>query len=865
MSSHKIHWTTFSSIRATKPAPLDIELETLLDILTTPREVASKKDMQNPFSFVRYKDGAKRGTEGIETVTGVVLDFDFKDSIQFDENQGENFIKTYLVERGLIHFHHVWYTTFSYDHKRPNFRLVIPFNPEQELSPSKAAEAIDKLFYWLNDYPYLDKCSKTLAQLYYPPVIRKDKGEDFFFCGGNIKGRYFDPAILEPRPHKERVESREVFHPVVSYRMSAARYFEKALEHIPSDIIHDDWIKVGMCLKSELGEAGFLLWDCWSQHGSKYAKNKKGEMQRVWSGFKKEGVSGGTLIQMAKEYGFNPQEHRALNPAASNVVPFPTESPFVFDSFDDINARILDEELIEDEHALLRDWDGLEESNIYDLSRWPFLNFLNTIFLTYAHPERHSQRLACVITVAGHVLKEYFKCPFNTNFYTLAMMPTGTFKNKFLSTIEALLTYFECGSHLIGDIGTVQGLEKHLRLSGGKMFNKVDEASTTIRTMRPQGNPNKDEIPKMLKEIFTQHTYTPRAIKGEESKVIENIYASAFWTGTERCFNALEEDDFWDGMMGRFLFFHMGDFAAFGVTNKAIQKIMDRKSITTEEIAGCLSVPFDYQFRQEVIFSQEAETLNFSFLEKCREKVKQLGEVDIRRTTIVRAQEFARKLAILTCNEKGEVSLEGMRWGIGVMINSIQVASALIQKRFYTSRSKEALERVEACIVRECQKAQSYRIRRRLVFRSLSDINIRFLEDLIDRLIKNETVREEKILNQPGSSSTVLTVIGRSLQKKIGDLKGQASEEEKLKKIRSVLSKFWQKSQGASVTQRELRQPLRRYFSKEELYGHLQTLQTEGFLTIEDIVRKNGATTTLIHQPDASKEQKGDLSHGNAP
>ncbi|PFX11142.1 hypothetical protein AWC38_SpisGene25346 [Stylophora pistillata] len=313
MSSKRLHWTTFSHIRATQPVPLDMTLETLLEILTTPREVASKKDMQDPFCMLRYKDGAKRGIDGVESVTGFVLDFDFKDDLQSKKQ-------------------------------------------EQELSPAEAAEVIDKVFYWLKDYAYLDKCSKTLAQVYYPPVIHKDKGEDFFFCGGNIKGRYFDPDILDPRPQKKEVAVQDSV-PAVNYQNSSVLYFEKALEHIPADIDYHSWIEVGQVLKTELGESGFYLWDQWSQRGQKYAKNDPKQLKRHWTSFKGSGLKGGTLIRLAKEHGFQPVEHRALNPAVrSNVVNFPDGQVLqAQESFEDMIARILDEEEIEDEHTLLKD------------------------------------------------------------------------------------------------------------------------------------------------------------------------------------------------------------------------------------------------------------------------------------------------------------------------------------------------------------------------------------------------------------------------------------------------------------------------------------------------------------------------------
>ena len=77
----------------------------------------------------------------------------------------------------------------------------------------------------------------------------------------------------------------------------------EALNYIDvSSLSYQEWINVGMALKSE----GFScdVWDSWSRNDSRY---KAGECERKWKTF--TGVSnpikGGTIIQMAKDNGFD--------------------------------------------------------------------------------------------------------------------------------------------------------------------------------------------------------------------------------------------------------------------------------------------------------------------------------------------------------------------------------------------------------------------------------------------------------------------------------------------------------------------------------------------------------------------------------
>ena len=623
-----------------------------------------------------------------------------------------------------------------------------------------------------------------------------------------------------------------------------------------------------MGLKTELREAGFALWERWSQGGQKYAHNKPGDMQKTWASFKGSGITGGTIIKMAKENGFNPSLHQSWRRTAiayNNVLSFPSGKAVKGEEATlPLYTALLDNADAEDEQALFKEWEGLDEINLYDLSSWPFLDFLNQVFLTFAHPERHSQRLASVITVAGHLLKERFGCPCPTNFYTLAMMPTGTGKNKFLEAIEGILSFFLCSSHLVRDIGTVQGLFKHLLAQGGKMFNLVDEISEFIRNLNIRGGGSKDEIKKALKEISTGNKLSTKLIKGEELETISHIYASLFWTGTDYCFKYLEEDDFWSGMMGRFLFFHMPNFCDFGISDQGIQKIIECP-VTLPSIEELWDASLTYEFGERVQFTPEALALNQDFLKVCRKKADELGEKDIRTTVLVRAQEFARKIAILTCNAQGQVSIQGMRWGVAVVISSLQVASVLIQKRFYSNRSKEALTRLEACIIRECKKARSYKIPRRKLFRSLSDLPNRFIKDLLERLENNETIQQELITHRPGSNSVLIEVTGGRLKQEIGDCTEQPPLAEKpLKRVKQRIYALWKKNRQHPITLRALSHSLRASLSRENLYSHLQELHQQEVIQLEEVTLKNQTKRVLIHWKNKNllnpNKMKGDDS-----
>lgn len=72
----------------------------------------------------------------------------------------------------------------------------------------------------------------------------------------------------------------------------------------PDNLSYEDWVKVGMALKSTCGEDGLEIWDEWSRHGS---RRKEGECKIRWKTFNEDGQVGfGTLLFLAREAGWRP-------------------------------------------------------------------------------------------------------------------------------------------------------------------------------------------------------------------------------------------------------------------------------------------------------------------------------------------------------------------------------------------------------------------------------------------------------------------------------------------------------------------------------------------------------------------------------
>ena len=86
---------------------------------------------------------------------------------------------------------------------------------------------------------------------------------------------------------------------------------EQALSFIPADD-RDTWIKCGMAIKAELGDAGFDAWDGWSATADNYRAR---DAAASWRSFKASGsVGSGTLFHTAKQYGYQCDNNNKPSP-----------------------------------------------------------------------------------------------------------------------------------------------------------------------------------------------------------------------------------------------------------------------------------------------------------------------------------------------------------------------------------------------------------------------------------------------------------------------------------------------------------------------------------------------------------------------
>lgn len=157
-----------------------------------------------------------------------------------------------------------------------------------------------------NRLPYFDQNATDAARMFYG----NPEAQVFYIPGDRLITDWIKstpapekppqaPAAVDLKPRDTRPQRTGVDNGLYNMR--------EVLDAIPcSATTRDEWIRCGMAMKS-LGY-DVSVWDEWSaQDGARY---KPGECARKWQGFKRDGVGGNYLINLAKEHGWTPPERQ---------------------------------------------------------------------------------------------------------------------------------------------------------------------------------------------------------------------------------------------------------------------------------------------------------------------------------------------------------------------------------------------------------------------------------------------------------------------------------------------------------------------------------------------------------------------------
>ena len=531
--------------------------------------------------------------------------------------------------------------------------------------------------------------------------------------------------------------------------------YQQALRYVDPDLPYDQWIKMGMALRTELGESGYTIWAWWSQHGSKYKDDK--DLRNHWKSFNSTQISGSTIVHYATEVGNGGTKFNLSECLAKYILPpKPTGSRGIAAvPLEEIELEDLPQEVFDENHTL-KEWGPYTyNGNLFDLSKWPFLHALDEVFKANTIGRRHHTRLGSVLSVAGHLLPNKFGCPLETPLYTMILIPTCTGKGRFLRTITALMHHFDKDNHMCGRIGSSQGLVKKLIENNGLMYNLVDELEDYYLRCKSRGEANRIDILALLKEAYGGgQSIHSDLIKGEELEKITQSSISLCWFGVPRTFKLIKPQEFNGGFMNRILLFYEDCYGDTG--SKSAEEDQMLRKLQIELPKEFLHQEFKYHFGSELIFPDGYWEYKSGLQELARSKMQELGEDNLRSAALGRVGEIFDKIAAMTSDFNGRVTMEGLEFAAGVVVMCLKTMSFCANKYFEIpttiANGKLITERMKQLF----QQSNNQSITQRDLYRSLQKLERSSIEESLKRL-KIEGLIEMKEVQVGGSVSTIIT------------------------------------------------------------------------------------------------------------
>lgn len=160
-----------------------------------------------------------------------------------------------------------------------------------------------KSFSWKKDGKVVLELLSDKRLTTLPPACHRVTGKPYEWINEGAELTEFPAHLISvfdalyPQPKREEM-------PLISqveFEKTTLDEVEEMLACISPDISREEWLRVGMALRDEFGDAAYTSWDSWSMAGSKY--NPK-EMHAIWRSFNGSGVGIGTLVFMAQEAGW---------------------------------------------------------------------------------------------------------------------------------------------------------------------------------------------------------------------------------------------------------------------------------------------------------------------------------------------------------------------------------------------------------------------------------------------------------------------------------------------------------------------------------------------------------------------------------
>jgi hypothetical protein len=693
--------TRFSSLLNTTPVDvIDISNEELIKLFQDFATVSNKDDPGVGYvGFYRLKAGTTRRADNVEQITALVLDFDNLHETTVPEDlipflQKENFF-------------YLYYSTISATKNNIRWRLVIPF--ESGVTSRIWRDIFPRCLAFLKFPGGVDSSSGTVSQVFRMPCAAPNTYKLFGYHNG--------VRALSLRDLPSEAIRVDDFSIKTKSLLNVSEVW-KVLSKINPDDNYEQWFKTGMALKSEFGESGYSIWLQWSAKGAKFGGES--EIRKKWYSFKGSGTTLGSIIYFANHRNYETCKKDSTIYSKPQPVPsFYSGCHLLLksDNRDEVSDSISgkacekgnteararsrgedEEETREDPGLNFQDFGKCDP---FDLRDFPFLQSIFSFYESRSIRFCPNLALGATINIASLVLQNltFDKIRTRPNIYSMLIGAPGAGKQKIIDITTFLLRHFDLEKQMVRNIGTVQGIEKHLINNQGKVFILLDETQDFFKTLHSKNvSEHKAGLLTFFKESFGGHIYSGAITKGSEKVTIDKLIVNCCLLGVPNTFRYLNLQDFNGGLMSRFLFFREPkntdpiDYSAMGIREDPFISTIFK----------------EVSFPKTVHFPKNCMEFMMEFQKFCYSKQESLD--DSMEDNIIRLPELTLKLALLTANQQGQVTYKSFLWASSVVIQSFNTMVKLIQEHFYYGEYSDQIKKFETLLKKMSKKGKVMRV-----------------------------------------------------------------------------------------------------------------------------------------------------------
>ncbi|MHA1342386.1 MAG: bifunctional DNA primase/polymerase [Promethearchaeota archaeon] len=502
-----------------------------------------------------------------------------------------------------------------------------------------------------------------------------------------------------------------------------------ALSYINSDD-RDDWIKIGMALKSTGSLSAYGLWNEWSKTSDKYNPS---DMEKRWNGFKPNDIEIASIFFKAKKYGW--------------VTTYKNQEVIV----PEISLELLDKKEIKQKfkkepfpEGLLNPGGLVGEIAEYILSK----SFMEQPVFAL------SSALCAVGTLAGR--KVQTQTGIRTNIYCLNIGKSGCGKDGPRKVIKELfyaakLEHMASVENLASDSAIVTQLNK----AESQIF-LLDEIGRFIETTN-SGAPHLKNIIDVLLKLYSSANQTFYGkVYADEDKKIKIVQPNLCLLGTtvpDKLYKGLKYENITDGFLSRMLVFETDNNRPRpqrqkNFLSKPDQYLIDKIKYLSEKPINCasngnVSQVFSAPNPQIVSMNENAEDILLDFenyIYNLREELEDQNRIETIYNRVVQsAEQIALIVAVGNNIDHPQITEKEMMYGVGLAKyladHMLFVTENYVAKNDYEHEVKRILTiiREAGCITyseitKKTQNLQGYT-----------------RNDILDTLITSEEIKEHLI------------------------------------------------------------------------------------------------------------------------